>query len=208
MGASTNVTLTARVLSNGVPLSGRSVDFALMKGSGTLSSSTVKTDSNGYAATNLQLSALAGDVQVSACVAPTDSPCQTFYGTAVPASGLQLQPVAGTSQMVHGQPLQPVVVRVTDLSAPPNPVLGAAVLLNYIVGEIPAGSTILSGGDTTTTRNPMPVILDSVEISATSDASGLASLQPTTAGFTGALEVLGTASAGQSMVPFTLQVLP
>jgi hypothetical protein len=208
-GGTTSVPLTARVLSNGVPLSGSKVDFAVMKGSGTLSSSTVTTNSNGYASTNLQLSALAGDVQVSACVAPGDSPCQTFYGTAVPASGLQLQPVAGTSQLaLAGQSFQAVTVRAMDFSTPPNPVLGASVSFQYVVGKIPAGSTVLSGGDTTITGDPLPVILESGQSTVVSDANGLASFQPSSGGFTGTLEVLGSATAGQSTVPFALQVLP
>jgi len=110
-GASVDIALTARALSNGSPLSGVNVAFALIKGSATLSSPGVVTDANGYATTTLQRSSLSSDVQVSACVTPANLPCVTFYGTAVPASGLQLQPVAGNSQMVLvGQSFQPIVV--------------------------------------------------------------------------------------------------
>jgi hypothetical protein len=208
-GATVSVSLTARVLSNALPLSGTSVNFALMKGSGTLGSSTVVTNANGYATTSLQLSSLGGDVQVSACVAPANRPCLTFYGTAVPASGLQLQPVAGSSQMVlAGQNFQPVIVRATDFSAPPNPVLGVNVVFQSTVERagIPGSST--SAGDTTITPNPTPIILSSSQAFVTSDGNGLATFQPTTGGITGALEVVGTATVGTSTVQFALQSLP
>ena len=120
------------------------------------------------------------------------------------ASGLQLQPIAGTSQIVlAGQTFQPVMVRVTDLSTPPNPVQGATVLSQYIGGDL-FPSALPPPYD----WNPMPVIFFWEQSSATSDTNGLASLQPTTAGFTGALDVMGTASAGQSNVSFLLKVLP
>lgn len=208
-GTSVNLSLTARALSNGTPLSGQSVNFAVMKGSGTLSPSTATTNANGYATSTLQLSAIASDVQVSACVAPTNSPCATFYGTAVPASGLQLQPVAGNSQMVvEGQAFQPVIVRATDFSTPPNPVLGANVLFQSTVERSGGTASGTSGGDTTITQNPTPVVLSSSQSFVISDPNGLATFQPSTGGFTGALEVIGAATAGASDVPFALESLP
>jgi IPT/TIG domain len=123
-GASVNVTLTARVLSNGLPLGGSTVNFQVLKGSAGLSASTVTTNSSGYASTVVEISSMAGDLLVSACVSPGNSPCLNFSGTSVPASVLQLQAVAGSPQIVTaGQALQPVVIRVTDSSSPPNPVL-------------------------------------------------------------------------------------
>ena len=207
-GAFANISLMARVLSNGSPLSGQTVNFALMKGLGTLSSSSVATNSNGYAGTTLQLSSMTGDVQVRACVAPGNSPCLTFYGTAVPTSGLQLWPVAGGSQMaLEGQSFQPVIVQVTDLSTPPNPVQGVSVVFQSIVERSGSGSST-SGGDTTITQNPTPIILVSSQTVVVSDVNGLASFQPTTGGFAGPLEVLGTATAGTSNVQFEFQSLP
>ena len=207
-GASASMLLTARVLSNGNPLSGQTVNFALMKGSGTLTSSSVATDSNGYASTTLQLSSMTADVQVSACVAPGNNPCLTFYGTAVPPSGLQVRPVAGGSQMAaEGQSFQPVIVQVTDLSTPPNPVSGVNVVFQSTVERSGSGSNT-SGGDTTITQNPTPIILASSQTVVISDVNGLASFQPTTGGFGGALEVLGAATAGTNSVQFELQSLP
>ena len=46
-GASVNLALTARVLSNGFPLSGSTVNFQVFKGSAGLSASSVTTNSNG-----------------------------------------------------------------------------------------------------------------------------------------------------------------
>jgi IPT/TIG domain len=209
LGASVNLTLTARVLSNGSPLSGSTVNFQIFKGSAGLSAPSVTTNSNGYASTLLEISSMAGDVQVSACVGPGNSPCLSFYGTAVPTSVLQLQAVAGSPQVVSaGQILQPVVVRVTDSSTPPNPVLAAAVAFQYTGERAGNNSTIISAGDTNIGNNPSPVILFNGQGVAQSDVNGLASWQPTTEGFTGDVVILGAASAGTGQVQFALQALP
>jgi len=201
--------LTARALSNGAPLSGKTINFMVMKGSATANPPSATTNSNGYAQTTLQISPMTGDVQVSACVGPNNNPCQTFYGTAVPASGLQVQPVAGIAQIAAvGQGFQPVVVRVSDLASPPNPVIGANVLVNWNV-ELPASTPPpIPGGDNGIGNDPMPVVLYSSQASITTDANGLASFLPSTGGFGGALEILGTAAAGSGNVPFNLQWLP
>src|SRR5207237_163875 len=77
---------------------------------------------------------LTGDIQVSACVAPANNPCQTFSMFAVALSALQLKIVRGTGQMVTvGQVFEPVVLRVTDSSPTPNPVQGAGVTFQSFV---------------------------------------------------------------------------
>jgi hypothetical protein len=208
-GTTVNLTLTARVLSNGAPQGGASVNFQVLKGLAGLNPVTATANVNGYASTTLALTAIAGDVQVSACVGPGNAPCVTFYGTAVPNSGLQLQAVAGTAQVVAvGQALQPVVVRVTDLSTPPNAVAGASVVFQSTVERAGDGSPGISGGDTTITPNPTPVVLLSSQISVVSDANGLASFQPSNAGFGGALQIVGAAGAESAQVPFAVQSLP
>jgi hypothetical protein len=208
-GATTNLTLTARVLSNGEPLNGSIVNFQVVKGSATLDPPTASTNASGYVSTTLELTSLAGSVQVSACVGPLNSPCLSFYGTAVPDSGLQLQPVAGSSQAAAaGQNFQPVLVRATDLSTPPNPVLGASVLFQYVVERAGENSKDESGGDTDIGRDPAPIILYSWQGLVVSDASGVASLRPGTGGFDGALDILGTASGGTSKESFVLRSLP
>jgi hypothetical protein len=208
-GATLNVTLTARVLSNGSPLSGSTVNFRLVKGSAGLSATTVTTNSGGYANTLVEISSMAGDVQVSACVGPGNSPCLTFYGTSVAESVMQLQAVAGSPQVVTaGQVLQPVVVRVTDSSIPANPVLGASVAFQYTGERAGGNSTIISAGDTNIGNDPSPVILFNGQSSGQSDVNGLTSWKPTTEGFDGDVAVLGTATAGNGNAQFALQVLP
>ncbi|HLB89706.1 MAG TPA: IPT/TIG domain-containing protein [Terriglobales bacterium] len=207
-GATLDVPLAARVLSNGAPLSGRTVNYFLTKGSATFSSTTATTDVNGYSNTTLHLSALAGDVQVSACVGPGNSPCQSFNGTAVPASALQLHPVAGNIQLVPvGQIFQPVTVRVTDSSTPPNPVVGAGVAFQSVISRSAPAPPITSLGEITITRNPTPVIISSSQVSVPSDVNGLATIQPSTSGVQGAVVVQGTAAAGNSTLQFELQSL-
>ena len=207
-GATLDLMLTARVLSNGVPVNGRSVNYYLIKGSATLNPLSVNTGSNGYASSTLQISSLSGDVQVSVCVEPGDAPCNTFYGTAIPASSLRLQAVAGDLQFITvGPAFQPVMVQVTDASIPPNPVLGVSVMFQSLLGRTNNDQPIVSGGDTKITRDQMPIILGMSQASVTSDLNGFASLQPSTGGFQGALAILGTVTAGTGSLPFQLQSL-
>jgi hypothetical protein len=207
-GTTVNVALTARVLTSGVPIKGRTVNYYLDKGSGTLNPPSATTNASGYASSTLQLSSLPGDVQVSVCVEPGDAPCQTFYGTAVPASSLRLQTVAGDLQLITvGPAFQPVTIRVTDTSTPPDSVLGVSVLFQSLLGRTTNNAPIVSGGDTTITRDPMPIILGMSQAFVTSDANGLASIQPSTGGFLGALAILGTVTAGPGSLPFQLQSL-
>jgi hypothetical protein len=196
-GATVTLPLTARLMDNASPVSGDTVNFAIALGSGTLSSSSAITNGDGYAGVMLTLTNLAAQVQVSACVAPSNSPCQSFYVTMVAASLLKLEPVAGAGQAITlGQPFHPVVVRVTDSASPPDPVLGARVVFQTTVmrpaASAPAGS---SGGDTA--GNPsLPVILSVTQTSTPSDATGQASLTPSTGGFSGPLEIEVSATAG------------
>jgi len=204
-----NIVLIGRALSNGAPLSGKTINFMLMKGSGTLNPSSATTDSNGFARSTLQISQMSGDVQVSVCIGPNNNPCQTFYGTAVPGSGLQIQPIAGVAQIASvGQSLQPVVVRVSDFASPPNPVVGANVLVQWSV-ELPASpSPPIPGGDNGIGSDPPPIVLYSSQSWVNTDANGMASFQPSTGGFGGTLEILGKAAAGSDTVPFVLEWLP
>jgi hypothetical protein len=207
-GATLNLPITARLLSNGSPLGGRAVNYSVMKGAGTFSSATVNTDANGYATSNLQLVALSGDVQVSACVAPGDAPCQIWNATAVPVSALQLQPVAGDTQVVAvGANFGPVTVRVTDQATPPDPVLGASVLFQSLVGRSPNDQPILWIAQSGISQPTIPVILAESQTTVLSDVNGLASVLPTAGGVDGAVLVLGAASTGGSTVDFGLQSL-
>ncbi len=207
--SSANVVLTGRALSNGAPLSGKTINFLIEKGSASANPPSATTNSNGYAQSMIEISQMTGDVQVAVCVGPNNAPCQSFYGTAVPATGLQIQPVAGTAQVAAtGQSFQPVLVRVSDFSSPPNPVMGANVQMQWSV-ELPASNPPqVPGGDSGIGGDPQPIILYSSQATVASDVNGMVSLQPSTGGFSGALEILGTAAAGYGNVPFELQWLP
>jgi hypothetical protein len=176
------------------------VNFRIAQGTGSLSSATAVTGSTGYASVTLTLTNFTANVQLTACVAPGNSPCQTVYGNAVAAALLNLQAVSGAGQVVTGEAFQPLTVRVTDSSTPPNPILGASVLFQSTVLR-PVGSDLaLIPGDLTNTQTGMPVILSASQSSVTSDANGLANFVPTVGSFTGVLEVEIQVSAGTSAV--------
>jgi hypothetical protein len=196
-GASLSVPLTAIVVDMGMPQSGVKVNFFIDQGSGSLSSASAVTNSNGDASVTLTLTDFTASVQLSACVATGNSPCQTIYGNAVAAAMLNLQPVAGAGQVVTGTPFQPLTVRVTDSSTPPNPVLGAIVLFQSTVLR-PEGDDLTLGSSGTQTG--IPVILGASQSTAQSNAGGLASFVPSVGGFTGTLEIEIQVSAGTTAV--------
>ena len=195
-GASVSVPLTARVVSQGTPQNGVTVNFAIAQGSGSLSSASAVTNSNGYASVTLTLTNFTANVQLSVCVAPGNNPCQTIYGNAVAATMLNLQAVAGAGQVVAGPAFQPLTVRVTDSSTPPNPVLGANVLFQSTVLRPLGNELTLAPGDPTVTQTGMPVILSASQITVQSDVNGLASFAPSVGSFTGPLEIEIQVSAG------------
>ncbi|MGB7600400.1 MAG: hypothetical protein WBM24_08855, partial [Candidatus Sulfotelmatobacter sp.] len=196
-GATLSVPITARVVSTGTPQAGVTVDFRIAQGIGSLSATSAVTNSTGYATVTLTLTTFAANVQVVACIA-SGSPCQTAYGNAVSAAALNLQAVAGAGQVITAPPFQPLTVRVTDSSTPPNPVLGAAVFFQSTILRPPANDLAVTSGDTTVTQTGMPVILGASQSSTTSDANGLANLLPSVGSFSGILEVEIQVSAGTS----------
>jgi len=199
-GASHSAPLTARVVDMGVPQSGKQVNFFIDQGSGSLSAPNAMTNSNGYASVTLTVTNFTTNVQLSACVAPSNKPCQTVYGNAVATAMMKLQSVAGAGQVVAGTAFQPLTVRVTDSSAPPNPVLGASVLFQSTVLR-PMGSNLtIEPGDPTVTQTGMPVILSMSQSTAQSDANGLTSLLPSVGSSTGPLEIEIQVSAGTTAV--------
>jgi hypothetical protein len=209
-GATVDVPLTARLLANGSPLVGQTLNFFVGIGSGTPSPASAVTDSSGYARSSLRVSAFAGDVQGTVCVAPSNNPCQTFYVLMVSASALRLENVAGSVQAVPaGQSFQPICVRATDSAVPPNPVVGATVAFHSTVFAPYANAPVETNGESTSSQHPQRIILGSSQASAITDANGLASLAPTTGGLNRALEVDIKASAGlNAELEFQLQALP
>ena len=206
-GASTSFPLTARVMSSGVPRGNAQVNFTVVSGSGTLSSGSAMTNSSGYASVTLTVGQFAALVQVSVCVAPGNAPCAVVYANPVPLAQQLLQPVAGAGQVSTGQAFQPVVVRVTDLSSPPNSVVAAPVLFQTTVLRPGAGSSETGEGNP---GNPvMPVILQVSQSAATTDASGMASIVPFSGGFSPPVEVDVSITAGtNALIDDPLQVLP
>jgi hypothetical protein len=197
-GSSLSLPLGAWVMSLGVPQNGVTVNFAITQGAGSLSSASAVTNGSGYANVTLTLTNFTANVQLRACVAPGNAPCQIVYGNAVAPTMFNLQAVSGAGQVVTGTVFQPLTVRVTDSSTPPNPVVGASVLFQSTVLR-PAGSNLtLAPGDPSANPTGMPDILNVVQSSAQSDINGLASLMPSAGSFTAPLEIEIQVSAGSA----------
>src|SRR5581483_3490047 len=207
-GATVTLPIAARVLSAGIPVNAATLSYQITGGTGSLSASSVQTDSNGNASVNLQVSSLAASVRVTVCVGPNNSPCQLFNATMVQTSSLKLQPVSGVLQLVvAGQNFQPLSVRVTDSSAPPHPVLGATVAFQDSIGRLPGNEPIIWEGNTTSSQPIMPVILGGAQGTAVSDANGLTTFPVSTGDLSGNVAIVGTAIAGSGNVDFEAQQL-
>jgi hypothetical protein len=207
-GASVALPIAARVLSNGSPLTGRTLNYQITLGSGTLSAASVITDSNGNASVTLQVNSLAASLRVSVCVEPNNSPCQIVNATMVQTSSLHLQPVSGMLQIASpGQTFQPVAVRVIDSDTPAHPVAGASVAFLAYIGRMPGNEPIVWAGEAGGSQPSMPVILAKSQAAVQSDVNGTASFQLSTAGISGNVAVAGTATTGSNSVPFEAQQL-
>lgn len=196
-GATVSLPLTARVTSNGSPKSGSTVNFTMIAGSGTLSAPSATSDANGYATVTLTLTQITVNVQVNACLAPSNNPCRTVYGNIVLPSLETLQPVSGSVQAIPlGAIFQPLTVRVVDNFSPPNPVLGASVTFQSTVMRSPANSAAGNSGESSSGNPALPVILSATQATALTDANGLASIVPSIGTFNGALQVDVLVTAG------------
>ena len=209
-GTSVDVPLVARVLgsSGGQPNVG--VNFRVAVGQGQLAAALVVTDANGNAANTLHLAPVAADVQVTACVAPTNAPCKTFTVSTVPASLLQIEAVSGTQQVVtEGQSVAPVVMRVTDSSMPPFPVFGANVtFVNVLSRSGTSGTTSVVADDISGSPNFDPALLGSTTTVVTSDSDGFATIAPWAVPVTAGEQVNGLATVDSGVqASFFLAVL-
>ncbi len=192
-GATLAVPLTIEALDLGVPKANVVVNFAITKGTASLSASSGTTNASGFATITAQLTNQNADVQVSACVAPNNSPCQIFTLFSTPSSLWTLETVSGSLQIVPtGQSFQPLVVRVTDGSPAADPVMGVDVTFKTTLARVP--------------ENGMPVILGSSQTQVVSAQDGLASVVPS-AGSVGPCDVFITVSAGQSTAQFQMESL-
>lgn len=208
-GASVSVPVTARVLSNGTSQNNVPVSFSIVSRSGVLSAGTAVSNANGYATVTLSLTNISVSVQVTACVSPGNAPCAVFSANPVSSAQLVLQQVSGAGQISTGQSFQPVVVRVVDSAAAPHPVLGAPLSFLMTVMRPGGFAPGISGGETNTGNPGMPVILKVAQSNATTDANGLASIAPSSGGFSAPVEVDVSASTGSSaFLDVPLLVLP
>jgi hypothetical protein len=190
-GATLAVPLTVETLNLGVPKANVVVNFAITKGTASLSSGSGTTNASGFATITAQLTNQNADVQVSACVAPNNAPCQTFTLFSTPSSLWTLETVSGSSQVVPtGQSFQPLVVRLTDGSLAADPVMGVSVTFKTTLARVP--------------ENGMPVILGSSQAQVVSTQDGLASIVPS-GGSVGPCDVFITVSAGQSTAQFQME---
>jgi hypothetical protein len=144
-----------------------------------------------------------------ACLAAANLPCsRTFHIFPVAASGLRLQPVSGNLQFAFGnQPLQPVVVRVTDASTPPNPVSYANVVFQVLLTQAQNSPAPVSIGDTNIALNPAPVVLGSYQLTSISDGDVLATFQLPPSNFPD-VEIKGAVFAGIATLQLQERVLP
>ncbi len=201
-GATLDIALAAKVLVNGTGAAGSAVNYSITQGAGTLSSASAATSASGIATVTLHLATMASEVDVSACISPQNSPCRIFHLFAVTPSSLRLAPVSGSLQFATvGQSFQPVAVRVFE-SGGGNPVRGASVTFQLLIGRYTDGDSGISIGDTNIQRHPLPVVLGSSKATLLSGSNGLASIQPANAGISGAIVVLGTATTGIASLPF------
>lgn len=205
-GATLGVPLTVEALDLGAPQANVAIKFTVTNGTASLSSSTATTNISGLAGVTAQVTNLSATVQVSACVSPANSPCQTFTLFAVPASSWKLEAVSGTAQVVpNGQSFQPLVTRVTDGSSADNPVMGVNVTFLTTLERNPQGP---GGGPPPGSdfagQDGMPVILGTSQTQVATGQDGLGSIVPTV-GSLGPCDAFITVTAGNATTQFELE---
>ncbi len=210
-GATIAVPLTVEALDLGVPLTNVTVNFAISKGTASLSAASATTNSSGLATITASLTNLISNVQVTACVAPNNTPCQIFTLISTPASLWILETVSGSSQFVlTGQSFQPLVMRVTDGSRTDDPVMGVNVIFATTLARISSGPSSDRGGQqdggSDVEGDGMPVLLGSSQAQVVSDQNGLASIAPS-AGNVDPCDVFITVSAGLTSAQFQMESL-
>jgi hypothetical protein len=206
-GATIDVALTVEALNAGVPQSNVVVNYRLTVGAATLSAASATTNSSGYAAVSAHLANHNADVQVTACVAPNNVPCQTFTLHATPASLWTLETMSGSVQVVRdGQSFQPLTVRITDGSTAENPVIGVSVAFNTTLARVPPGSGSQTEGDAIVGTPAMGIILGSSTTQTVTSQDGIASIVPS-AGTMGPCDLFITVNAGSAAGRFHLQIV-
>jgi len=210
-GATIAVPLTVEALDLGVPKANVTVNFSVSKGTASLSAGSAATNGSGFATITAQLTNQNADVQVSACVAPNNSPCQTFTLFSTAASLWTLGTVSGSSQVVPtGQAFQPLVMRVTDGSPAANPVMGVTLTFATTLTRVSPGASSDSGGrpdgESFAGGNGVPVLLGSSQAQVVTTQNGLASIVPSV-GNVGLCDVFIAVTAGASTAQFQMESL-
>jgi len=194
-GATMAVPLTVEALDLGTPKASVAVNFAVTRGTASLSSASAITSGSGFATVTAQLTNQNANVQVSACVAPNNAPCQTFTLFSTPPALWTLETVSGSLQFVStGQAFQPLVMRVTDGSAAANPVMGVNVTFQTTLARVSPD------------QNGLAVILGSSQTQFVTTQDGLASILPS-AGSVGPCDLFITVSVGASIAEFQMESL-
>jgi hypothetical protein len=156
----------------GNPIVGENVAFTITGGNGSLSATSVPTDSQGYASTTLRLGTTAGTNTVTATVANTAGVVFTATGNPGPAVKLGLEPATATIKVNT-----PVNYTATVLDAFNNAITTATDPIDFTV-------TGVSG-----TFNPTPPLTPSngtASSSFTPVTYGTATVTATTTGLTSA----------------------
>jgi hypothetical protein len=211
-GATLAVPLTVETLDLAIPLPNMTVNFAVTRGTASLSAGSATTSGSGFATITANLANMSAAVQVSACVAPNNLPCQIFTLFSTAASLWTLETVSGSSQFVlTGQSFQPLVMRVTDGSAAANPVMGvnvsfATTLARVGSGDGEPGNGQLQGGESLGGASGSPILLGSSQAQLVSAQDGTASIVPTAASV-GPCDVFIAVSAGAATAQFQMQNL-
>lgn len=208
-GSTVSIPLTVRALSNGVPLANAQINFHVESGTAVLTAPSAQANSNGYATVTVTVTQISALAQVSACIAPTNTRCALFSANPVPIAQQTLQGVSGAGQISTGAPFQPLIVRVIDLSSPPNPIIGSPVMFQTTVFR-PEGTLAAGVGGETSSSNPaMPVILSATQSGTITDLNGLASIAPASRGFSPPLEIeIQASGANAASINYRLEILP
>jgi hypothetical protein len=174
-GATLNVPILASVVQNGAAATGKSVNFFLNYGTAKITKTSSLTGADGVATSQVQVSDIRSNVNISVCVAPANAPCRTLVIHPVLDTALGLLRVAGDRQLIlAGSVFTPVKVQVTDALG--NAVFGAVVSFDIQMFESSGTLTQTSAGETVTTPQDTAVVLSSSRTTVVSDANGFTSL--------------------------------
>jgi hypothetical protein len=205
-GATMAVPLTVQALNLGAAKANVTVNFSVSEGAAALSAASASTNSSGLATISANLTNQNADVQVSACVAPNNSPCQTFTLFSAAASAWTLETVGGSAQAATtGQAFQPLVMRVTDGSPAANPVMGVRVAFVTTLARVgPNSGGPPTAGGSFARGDAQPVLLGSSKAQVVTDQNGLASIMPS-AGNVGPCDLFIVVSAGASTAQLQME---